>query len=136
MNVSEKVSRLTNTSPGIARLNLPAYQWWSEALHGVAYSPGVSFADSGDFSCATSFPEPIGLGATFDRILIRQLATVTSDEARAFSNAGRAGLDFWTPNISTRTPSRLSAPRCCATRCLNMRGCVWWCVVVVVRHLP
>ena len=100
MNVSEKVVRLGNSSPGIARLGLPAYEWWSEALHGVAGSPGVNFAPSGDFSCATSFPEPIGLGATFDRELVRLLAGVTSTEARAFNNQNRAGMDFWTPNIN------------------------------------
>ena len=100
MTVEEKVARLQNGSPGVARLGLPAYQWWSEALHGVAGSPGVNFANSGNFSCATSFPEPIGLGATFDRYLIRAIATVTSTEARAFNNADRAGLDFWTPNIN------------------------------------
>ena len=97
MNVTEKVLRLQNSSPAIARLGLPAYEWWSEALHGVAGSPGVSFARDGDFSCATSFPEPIGLGATFDRQLIRALASVTSTEARAFNNQNRAGLDFWSP---------------------------------------
>ena len=95
MNSTEKVARLANSSPGVARLGLPAYEWWSEALHGVAGSPGVNFAKEGPFSCATSFPEPIGLGATFDRQLIRQLAGVTSTEARAFNNADRAGLDFW-----------------------------------------
>ena len=95
MNVSEKVARLQNGSPGVPRLGLPAYQWWSEALHGVAGSPGVDFAETGEFSCATSFPEPIGLGATFDRFLVRALASVTSTEARAFNNADRAGLDFW-----------------------------------------
>ena len=100
MNTSEKVLRLQNSSPGIPRLGIPAYEWWSEALHGVAGSPGVSFAQNGNFSCATSFPEPIGLGATFDRYLIRALATVTSTEARAFNNVNRAGLDFWTPNIN------------------------------------
>ena len=103
MNLTEKVSRLINGSPGITRLGLPDYEWWSEALHGVAYSPGVTFASSGDFSCATSFPEPIGLGATFDRTLVRQLASVTSDEARAFSNVGRAGLDFWSAPHSLHT---------------------------------
>ena len=115
MNVSEKVLRLSNTSPGIARLGIPAYEWWSEALHGVAGSPGVSFARDGNFSCATSFPEPIGLGATFDRYLIRALATVTSTEARAFNNQNRAGLDFWTPNISilhtAHTTRSSSTPR-------------------------
>ena len=107
MNLSEKVARLQNGSPGIDRLGLPAYQWWSEALHGVAGSPGVDFADSGDFSCATSFPEPIGLGATFDRELIRALASITSTEARAFNNVDRAGLDFWSEHT---LPTRPLAP--------------------------
>ena len=112
MNVSEKVSRLANGSPAVARLGIPAYEWWSEALHGVAGSPGVNFTSSGDFSCATSFPEPIGLGATFDRELIRLIASTTSTEARAFSNVNRAGLDFWTPNSQTThhtTQSSLSS---------------------------
>ena len=92
MNVSEKVSRLQNTSPGVDRLGLPAYEWWSEALHGVAWSPGVHFPDSGNFSCATSFPEPIGLGACFDRQLVYDIAMTTSTEGRAMSNHGFAGL--------------------------------------------
>ena len=109
MNVTEKVLRLQNSSPAIDRLGLPAYEWWSEALHGVAWSPGVNFPD-GPFSCATSFPEPIGLGATFDRQLVYDVAMTTSTEGRAFSNNGVAGLDFWTPNInifrSTRRNTR------------------------------
>ena len=115
MNVSEKVSRLQNGSPGIARLNLPSYEWWSEALHGVAYSPGVNFADSGDFSCATSFPEPIGLGATFDRELIHEVASTTSTEARALSNVGRAGLDFWSaqPSSPHIAPLHVHSPPHC-----------------------
>jgi len=72
----------------------------SEALHGIATSPGVSFANSGNYSSATSFPQPILMGAAFDDELIRDVATVVSTEARAFSNAGRAGLNFWTPNIN------------------------------------
>ncbi|KAK8061341.1 hypothetical protein PG994_007707 [Apiospora phragmitis] len=82
------------------RLGLPAYEWWQEALHGVAGSPGVSFAPSGNFSYATSFPQPITMGAAFDLPLIRSVADVISTEARAFSNAGRTGLNFWTPNIN------------------------------------
>jgi xylan 1,4-beta-xylosidase len=86
----------------VPRLGLPPYQWWSEALHGVASSPGVTFnPDSGaEFQHATSFPQPITLGAAFDDALIHAVASVVSTEARAFSNAGRAGLDFWTPNIN------------------------------------
>ena len=100
MNVSEKVIRLQNGSPAIDRLGLPAYEWWSEALHGVAYSPGVNYNDTGNFSCSTSFPEPIGLGATFDRQLVHDIAMTTSTEARAMSNVGLCGLDVWTPNIN------------------------------------
>lgn len=84
-------------SPEIPRLNIPAYNWWNESLHGVARS-GV----------ATVFPQAIGLGATFDEQLIYRVSTVISDEARAMYNASIAkgyrqqygGLTFWTPNIN------------------------------------
>jgi xylan 1,4-beta-xylosidase len=66
----------------------------------VAKSRGVSFASSGNFSYATSFPQPIVLGAAFDTPLVRAVATTVSTEARAFANAGRAGLNYWTPNIN------------------------------------
>ncbi|KAF2669569.1 glycoside hydrolase [Microthyrium microscopicum] len=98
--VEEKINNTGNTSPGVPRLGLPAYQWWSEALHGVAHSPGVKFSKNGNFSYATSFPQPITMGAAFDDALIKDVATIISTEARAFSNAGRTGLDFWTPNIN------------------------------------
>ncbi|KAF7299252.1 Glycoside hydrolase family 3 protein [Mycena indigotica] len=114
----EMIANTPYNSPGVSRLGLPAYTWWSEALvsddllpfqkkshtkelqHGVAFSPGVSFADSGEFSFATSFPENILLGATFDDALVEAVANVISTEARAFNNVGRAGLDFFTPNIN------------------------------------
>ena len=70
------------------------------ALHGVASSPGVTFASSGNYSHATSFPQPILMGAAFDDALIEAVAAVVSTEARAFDNDNRAGLDFWTPNIN------------------------------------
>ncbi|KAH0831327.1 glycoside hydrolase family 3 protein [Lanmaoa asiatica] len=79
---------------------LPAYQWWSEALHGVANSPGVDFSSSGEFSYATSFPQPILMGAAFDDALIESVGRIVGTEGRAFNNYGRAGLDFWTPNIN------------------------------------
>lgn len=60
----------------------------------------MSFAASGNFSYATSFPQPITMGAAFDLPLIRSVADVISTEARAFSNVGRTGLNFWTPNIN------------------------------------
>ncbi|KAI0509195.1 glycoside hydrolase family 3 protein [Xylaria bambusicola] len=100
MTTSEKIANSGDNSPGISRLGLPAYEWWQEALHGVAGSPGLQFANSGNWSYATSFPQPITMGAAFDMPMIASVATVTSTEARAFSNGGKTGLNFWTPNIN------------------------------------
>lgn len=100
MTTAEKLNQTGSESPGVPRLGLPAYIWWNEGLHGVASSPGVDFASSGNYSYATSFPQPILMGAAFDDQLITNVATVISTEARAFNNDIRAGLDFWTPNIN------------------------------------
>ncbi|KAF2156904.1 glycoside hydrolase family 3 protein, partial [Myriangium duriaei CBS 260.36] len=100
MTVAEKLNQTGSESPGVPRLGLPAYIWWQEGLHGVASSPGVNFATSGNYSYATSFPQPILMGAAFDDQLITDVATIISTEARAFNNDIRAGLDFWTPNIN------------------------------------
>ncbi len=97
MTLEEKASQLVNQSRAIPRLGIPAYDWWSEALHGVA-NAGI----------ATVFPEPIGLGATFDAPLVHSMAVVISTEARAKHEqavrAGRRdimeGLDFWSPNVN------------------------------------
>ena len=97
MTLEEKASQLVNQARAIPRLQVPQYDWWSEALHGVA-SAGT----------ATVFPEPIGLAATFDAPLIHEMAVVIGTEARAKHNqavrAGRRdimeGLDFWSPNIN------------------------------------
>src|SRR5579871_2320938 len=59
MTTAEKITQLVTTAAAIPRLGLPKFEWWSEALHGVAYSPGVSFG--GDLPAATSFPMPINL---------------------------------------------------------------------------
>jgi beta-D-xylosidase 4 len=99
--VSELIANTGYQSPGVSRLGLPAYNWWSEALHGVAFSPGVTFQKAGsDFSYATSFPAPINLGAAFDDALVGDVASIISTEARAFNNFGFAGLDYFTPNIN------------------------------------
>ncbi len=77
--------------------------WWNEALHGVAASPGVTFnqsAPGAPFSHATSFSNAITLASAFDDDLVYRVADVISTEARAFANAGLAGLDYWTPNIN------------------------------------
>ncbi|KAK0630240.1 glycoside hydrolase family 3 protein [Bombardia bombarda] len=101
LNITEKLSNLVDNSLGAERVGLPSYQWWNEALHGVAGSPGVTFnRTGGEFSYATSFANAITLSAAFDDDLIFDIGTVVSTEARAFANAGRAGLDFWTPNIN------------------------------------
>jgi xylan 1,4-beta-xylosidase len=99
-NITEKLANLRDAATGSARLGLPAYEWWSEALHGVASSPGVNFSSSGNYSYATSFPMPILFSSAFDDQLVQDIASVISTEARAFSNAARAGLDFFTPNIN------------------------------------
>ena len=98
MNISEKISQLITTSDEIPRLGLPKYEWWSEALHGLAYSPGVFFIN--DLRNASSFPMPINLGASFHLDLVHRIASVISTEARVFNNAGQAGLTFFTPNIN------------------------------------
>ena len=97
MTLEEKASQLINQARAIPRLQVPAYDWWSEALHGVARA-----------GTATVFPEPIGLAATFDDSLIHDMAVVVGTEARAKHDqavkAGRRdiyeGLDFWSPNIN------------------------------------
>ncbi|ETS75423.1 hypothetical protein PFICI_12367 [Pestalotiopsis fici W106-1] len=109
MTIDEKVGNLLNNASGAPRLGVPEYEWWSEALHGLGFSEGVDFGQNFSigvtpldepFSSATSFANPILLAAAFDDAMIRDIADVISTEARAFSNYGRAGLDFWTPNIN------------------------------------
>ncbi len=97
MTLEEKVSQMMNAAPAIPRLGIPEYDWWNEALHGVAIS-----------GHATVFPQAIGLGATFDPPLINRVASVISEEARAkYHEAQRKGnrsrffgLTFWSPNIN------------------------------------
>src|SRR5450432_1361842 len=96
MTLQEKASQLVNQAREIPRLNVPAYDWWSEALHGVAVDG------------TTEFPEPVGLAATFDTPGIHEMATAISMEARiVHAQAVRKGtfpifhgLDFWAPNVN------------------------------------
>lgn len=103
LTLEEKAQNLVYTASGVDRIGLPSYNWWSEALHGVAASPGVTFnsPNGSDFSYATSFPMPISMGAAFDDELIYQAASIIGKEARAFANYEQSGFDFWTPNINT-----------------------------------
>ena len=97
MTLEEKISQTLNNAPAIDRLGIPAYEWWNEALHGVARA-GV----------ATVFPQAIGLAAMWDTDQLFNVATVISDEARAkhheFVRQGLRGryqgLTFWSPNIN------------------------------------
>jgi beta-glucosidase len=97
MTVEEKVSQLVNQSRAVPRLNIPDYDWWSEALHGVANNGGI-----------TTYPEPLGLAATFDTDAIHQMAIATSIEGRIKYVEGMKdghsdifqGLDFWAPNVN------------------------------------
>jgi len=97
MTQQEKISQMMNAAPAIDRLQVPAYEWWNECLHGV-----------GRAGLATVFPQAIGLGATWDEDLIFRVSTAISDEARAkhhefVRNDSRKryqGLTFWTPNIN------------------------------------
>jgi beta-glucosidase len=97
MTLEEKVSQLQYTSAAIPRLGVPAYNWWNEALHGVARA-----------GRATVFPQAIGLAATWDTDLLLRVASTIGDEARAKHHEavreGRRGiyegLTFWSPNIN------------------------------------
>jgi beta-glucosidase len=96
MTVEEKVTQLVNQSRAIPRLNVPDYDWWSEASHGVA-TQGT-----------TEFPNPVGLAATFDVDAIHRMAVVIGTEGRIKYVQGMRdghsdifeGLDFWAPNIN------------------------------------
>ena len=99
MSLAEKVSQLQNSAPAIPRLGLPRYDYWSEALHGVAAN-----------GTATVFPQAIGMAATWDTPLIHREASVIAVEGRAKFNdyaAGHSGngrrfcgLTFWSPNVN------------------------------------
>ncbi len=97
MTLEEKVSQMMHEAPAIERLGVPRYSWWNECLHGVAYA-----------GLATSFPQAIGLAATWDVELMHSIAMTISDEARAKHHeaarqgiqAIHTGLTFWSPNIN------------------------------------
>ena len=97
MTLEEKAAQMQHDAPAIERLGVPAYDWWNEALHGVARA-----------GAATVFPQAIGMAASFDVPLMDQVAEAISDEARAkhheFARRGQRGryqgLTFWSPNIN------------------------------------
>ncbi len=97
MSLEEKASLMTHSSAPIEALGIPAYNWWNEALHGVARN-----------GKATVFPMPIAMAASFDQPLVYEVFTAVSDEARIKNRQALAtghvgwyqGLTFWTPNIN------------------------------------
>lgn len=97
MTLEEKVYQTIHNSPAIPRLSIPQYNWWNEALHGIARA-GV----------ATVFPQAIGLAATFDTDLLARIADAISTEGRAKFNMQQQfgdcdiykGLTFWAPNVN------------------------------------
>ncbi len=97
MTVEERAGQLRFDAPAIERLGIPAYNWWNEALHGLARG-----------GTATSFPQAIGMAAMFDEELLEKIADAISTEARAKYNAFSAegdrdiyhGLTMWSPNIN------------------------------------
>ncbi|CAK9313088.1 unnamed protein product [Citrullus colocynthis] len=100
LTLDEKVLQLVNAAPAIPRLGIPAYEWWSEALHGVAHV-GYGIRLNGTISAATSFPQVILTAASFDENLWYQIGQAIGTEARAVYNAGQAkGMTFWAPNIN------------------------------------
>ncbi len=97
MTVDEKISQMMNYTPGIERMGIKPYDWWGEALHGVARN-----------GRATVFPQSIGLGATFDPEIIQRMADAIASEGRAKFNIAQsignyyiyAGLTYWSPNVN------------------------------------
>lgn len=97
MTLHEKVSQMLSWAPAIERLGIPAYNWWSEGIHGV-----------GRAGTATVFPQAIGMAAAFDEDMMEQVGNAVGVEARGKYNMFRAhgdrdifkGLTVWAPNIN------------------------------------
>ncbi len=97
LTLEEKAALMQNNSPAVARLGIRPYEWWNEALHGIARA-----------GLATVFPQTIGMAASFNDPLVYEVFTAASDEARAknhdFNSRGEykryQGLTMWTPNIN------------------------------------
>lgn len=98
LTLEEKVAQMLNVTPAIERLGIPPYDWWNECLHGVARTPFK----------VTSYPQAIGMAATFDVSSMQTMGDYTSEEGRAIYNESirnnnhkrYLGLTYWTPNIN------------------------------------
>lgn len=99
LTLEEKVAQMLNATPAIPRLGIPAYEWWNEVLHGVARTPYH----------VTSYPQAIGMAATWDTNSLHKMADYSAEEGRAIHNIAieknktgdrYLGLTYWTPNIN------------------------------------
>ena len=98
LTLEEKVKQMLNNTPPIERLGIPAYNWWNECLHGVGRSNYK----------VTVFPQAIGMAASWDDMLLKQVASAIADEGRAIYNDTQRkkdysqyhALTYWTPNIN------------------------------------
>ena len=99
LTLEEKVAQMLNSTPAVPRLGIPAYDWWNECLHGVARTKFKT----------TSYPQAIGMAATFDTGAMKKMGDYTAEEGRAIFNASKTdtssrkryiGLTYWTPNIN------------------------------------
>ena len=95
MNITEKIANLDTEAPAIPSLGLNAYNWWSEATHGLSH-----VNSSGSTPGSTNFAFPITTVMAFNRSLWKSTAAAISREARAFMNAGHAHSTFWAPVIN------------------------------------
>mgnify|MGYP006271921075 FL=1 len=94
LTLEEKIAQMSAETPAIDRFNISEYRYQGEALHGLAEAAG------GRLLKATSFPQSIALGSTWDPGLMNKVATAISDEARAYNNKNELDLTFWSPNIN------------------------------------
>lgn len=98
LTLEEKVAQMLNDAPAIDRLGIPAYNWWNECLHGIGRT---------DYK-VTVFPQAIGMAASWNPLLLKNIASAISDEGRAIFNDASSkgnrtiyyGLTYWTPNIN------------------------------------
>ncbi|MFV0418579.1 MAG: glycoside hydrolase family 3 C-terminal domain-containing protein [Dysgonomonas sp.] len=98
LTLEEKVLQMLNDAPAIDRLGIPSYNWWNECLHGIGRTEYK----------VTVFPQAIGMAASWDPLLLKDVATAISDEGRAIYNDASSkgnrsiyhGLTYWTPNIN------------------------------------
>ena len=89
LGINRTSSPLSNYATELPSVGVRYSQWWNEALHGLAYSPGVHF--NNEYSAATSFPQIISTSHSFNRTLFGAIGNAISTEIRAFSNNGHAG---------------------------------------------